>query len=385
MMQFQDINLGIKGKFQITVKNADGTVKTKLPWQDNLITDTGLKLLNGADYTTHLGKKLSHWYINTNCMIGSSSIEPANADTCLGEFVAVNSRAESYSEHLEEPTETRPHYLRQYWKQKYIFTGLTNVNVTELGLGKWEDASKKEYALFTHALIKDEHGRPTTITVLQGEILEINYECSTYWDLRPKKGEFTLTKVKGTQLDEETYEYLAHLGIISSYHAHTGIYIKNDYNYIYSYGVNAEVDTDLKTPYNFSKWNFPTVNTNSSELVNSELKKFSNFSNRIGHANSNISFKSWAYEAGYAALESENISSTTRESTWCLSPYTFNHENGIRALQIPVGSIASVSINKAWYTIVLAKKGSSHGIMKTNIDILKLSFRTEVTRYEGTP
>ena len=384
-MQFQDINLGIKGKFQVTVKNADGTVKTELPWQDNLITDTGLMLLNGAVYTTHLGNKLSHWYMNSNCVIGSSSIEPANSDIRLGNFVAVNSRYENYSEHLEEPTASRPNHLRHYWKQKYIFTGLGNVNVTELGLGKWENTSTKDYALFTHALIKDEHGIPTTITVLQGEILEINYECSTYWDLRPKKGEFTLTKVKGSQTTTETYEYLAHLGIVSVNYAHTGIYIKSNGSYIHSYGVNTEVDTNLETPYNFSKWNFPTVNTKSDELINSELKKFSDFSNKISYAASNVSFKDWSYEANTAALESENISSTTRESTWCLSPYTFNHKNGIRALQIPVASSASTWTNKAWYTIVFAKKGSSHGIMKTDIDILKLSFKTEVTRYKGTP
>lgn len=384
-MQFQDINLGIKGKFQVTVKNADGTVKTELPWQDNLITDTGLKMLNGADYTSHLGKKLSHWYIHTNCMIGSSSIEPANTDTRLGEVVAVNSRAENYRENLEEPTEARPHYLRQYWNQKYIFTGLNNVNITELGLGKWENNSTKEYALFTHALIKDEHGRPTTVTVLQGEILEINYEMSTYWDLRPKKGEFTLTKVKGTQREEETFEYLAHLGVINNTQAPAGIYIKGNYNYVHSYGVNSEVDTDLTTPYNFSKWNFPTVNTSSNDLINAELKKFASFSGRISHAYYNTVFKNWTYEAAYAALETENISNTVREHTWCFSPYTFNHENGIRALQIPVGSMANTSLNKAWYTVVFTKKGSSHGLMKTDIDILKLSFRTEVTRYEGTP
>ena len=384
-MQFHDINLGFKGRFQVTIKNPDGSIKTELPWQDNLITDEGLKLMNGINQKTHLNSNSSNRYISTNCFVGSSSVEPTTTNVKLGNFIASNSRYESYNEFIEEPTVARPNYIRHSWQQKYIYTNLDNVNIAEIGLGYMVNSRSQDYVLYTHALIKDEQGIPSTITVLRGEILEVNYEFSTYWDVRPKKGEFTLTKIKGNQSETETYEYLAHLGIISKSNAHTGIYIKESSAYIYSYGVNTEVDTDLSIPYDFGKWNFPTVNANSNELINAELNKFTAYNSRINNAYSTENLTNWTYQKDTAALETESTTSTTRDNTWCLSPYTFNHENGIRALQIPVGSTASYNTHKAWYTVVVAKKGSSHGIPKTDMDVLKLSFRTSVSRYEGNP
>ena len=384
-MQIQDINLGFKGRFQVTVKKEDGSIKTELPWQDNLITNEGIKLLNGINQVTNLNGVSNARYITTNCFVGSSSTQPAITDTKLGNYIAVNTRTENFGTSIEEPTVSRPNHVREYWQQKYIFTGLNNVNIAEVGLGYETDNSTKEYALFTHALTKDDKGSPSTITVLQGEILEINYEFSTYWDIRPKKGEFTLTKIKGSQTTTETYEYLAFLGSINKGHPHTGIYIKSSSSPIFTYGVNTTVDTNLNAPYDFNKWNFPKVNANSESLTNEELKKYTAYSSAIYGGSHPTDIASWSYQANYAGLESETVTNNSRDNTWCFSPYTFNHENGIRALKIPVGATGSMSAYRAYFTIVVAKKGSSHGLPKTEMDILKLSFRTTVNRYEGTP
>lgn len=383
-MQIQNINLGFKGRFQVTVKKEDGSIKTELPWQDNLITDEGIKLLNGINQVTNLNGVSNARYTSSNCFVGSSSTAPAITDTKLGNYIAVNTRAENFKTFIEEPTASRPNHVRESWQQKYIFTDLNNVNIAEVGLGYQTNSSNKEYALFTHALTKDDKGIPSTITVLQGEILEINYEFSTYWDIRPKKGEFTLTKIKGSQTTTETYEYLAFLGNIREGNPHSGIYIKANHQML-TYGVNTTVDTDLNAPYNFNKWNFPKVNTNSEALTNEELKKYTAYSSVIAGGGSNVYLSSWSYQTNYAALESETVTNNSRDNTWCFSPYTFNHENGIRALKIPVASSAAIHEFKAYFTIVVAKKGSSHGLPKTEMDVLKLSFRTTVNRYEGTP
>ena len=384
-MQIQDINLGFKGRFQVTVKKEDGSIKTELPWQDNLITNEGIKLLNGINQVTNLNGVSNARYINTNCFVGSSSTEPAVTDTKLGNYIAVNTRAENFGTSIEEPTVSRPNHVREYWQQKYIFTGLNNVNIAEVGLGFQTNNGTKEYALFTHALTKDAQGSPSTITVLQGEILEINYEFSTYWDIRPKKGEFTLTKIKGSQTTTETYEYLAFLGSISKGYPHTGIYIKTYNGSLVTYGVNTTVDTNLSAPYNFNKWNFPKVNANSESLTDGELKKYTAYSSAIYGGSYNTDISSWSYQSNYGGLESETVTNNSRDNTWCFSPYTFNHENGIRALKIPVGATGNMSAYRAYFTIVVAKKGSSHGLPKTEMDVLKLSFRTTVNRYEGTP
>ena len=384
-MQIQDINLGFKGRFQVTVKKEDGSIKTELPWQDNLITNEGIKLLNGINQVTNLNDVSNTRYIHQMCFVGSSSTEPAVTDTKLGNYIAVDNREENFKTLIEEPTESRPNHVREYWQQKYIFTGLNNVNIVEVGLGYETNNSTKEYALFTHALVKDSQGSPSTITVLQGEILEINYEFSTYWDIRPKKGEFTLTKIKGSQTTTETYEYLAYLGNIYKDYTYSGIYIKANSQPIFTYGVNTTVDTDLNAPYAFNKWNFPKVNANSTALTDEELKKYTAYSTNIAGGDYNTYISNWSYETNYAGLEKETVTNNSRDTTWCFSPYTFNHENGIRALKIPVASTAATTVVRAYFVIVVAKKGSSHGLPKTEMDVLKLSFRTTVNRYEGTP
>ena len=384
-MQIQDINLGFKGRFQVTVKKEDGSIKTELPWQDNLITNEGIKLLNGINQVTNLNGESNAKYIHHNCFVGSSSTEPAVTDIKLGNYIAKDSRSENFKTFIEEPTKSRPNHVREYWQNKYIFTGLNNVNIVEVGLGYETSSSNKEYALFTHALTKDAQGSPSTITVLQGEILEINYEFSTYWDIRPKKGEFTLTRIKGSQTTTETYEYLAFLGSIIGDYSYSGIYIKTSNGYIFTYGVNTTVDTNLNAPYDFNKWNFPKVNNNSEALTNEELEKYTAYSEAIYGGEWNTYLSNWSYETNYAGLEAETTTNNSRDNTWCFSPYTFNHENGIRALKIPVAPTADIYALRAYFTIVVAKKGSSHGLPKTETDVLKLSFRTTANRYTGTP
>ena len=384
-MQIQDINLGFKGRFQVTVKKEDGSIKTELPWQDNLITNEGIKLLNGINQVTNLNGVSTARYINNFCFVGSSSVEPAVTNNKLGNYIAVNTRTENFKTFIEEPTESRPNYIREYWQQKYIFTGLNNVNIAEIGLGHEANNSTKEYVLFTHALTKDDKGSPSTITVLQGEILEINYEFSTYWDIRPKKGEFALTKIKGSQTTTETYEYLAFSNILREDFSTTGIYVKAHNQSVITYGVNTTVDTALNVPYDFNKWKFPKVNNNANALVIEELKKYTEYSTAIYSGDDNTYLSSWKYEINYAGLESETTTNNSRDNTWCFSPYTFNHSNGIRALRIPVASTGIISSIRTYFTIVVSKKGSSHGLPKTEMDVLKLSFRTTVNRYEGTP
>lgn len=384
-MQIQNINLGFKGRFQVTVKKEDGSIKTELPWQDNLITNEGIKLLNGIDQITNLNGVSTTRYIHPHCFVGTSSTKPAVTDTKLGNYIAVNTRSENFRTFIEEPTKSRPNHVREYWQQKYIFTDLNNVNIAEIGLGYETDNGTKEYALFTHALTKDAQGSPSTITVLQGEILEINYEFSAYWDIRPKKGEFTLTKIKGSQTTTETYEYLAFLGSIIEEYTYSGIYIKSSTSPIFTYGVDTTVDTDLNAPYAFNKWNFPKVNANSEELTNGELEKYTAYSSAINGGHHSVYLSSWSYETHYAGLETDTVTNNSRDNTWCFSPYTFNHENGIRALKIPVAPTASINAIRAYFTIVVSKKGSSHGLPKTETDVMKLSFRTTVNRYEGTP
>lgn len=62
------------------------------------------------------------------------------------------------------------------WEQKkYRFTGLDDVNISEIGLVSGGTASTNYY-LTTRTLIKDSFGAPTSISVKSGETLDIYYK-----------------------------------------------------------------------------------------------------------------------------------------------------------------------------------------------------------------
>ena len=90
---------------------------------------------------------------------------------------------------------------------KYSFTGLNNVNISEVGLAS-NYSNTTTYYLCTRALIKDSQGNPTTITVLSGEILEVYYKLWSVFDTTDKTGQINVLDGAGNQV---AYNYKARL------------------------------------------------------------------------------------------------------------------------------------------------------------------------------
>ena len=92
-----NINIGYKGRFNVVVKNADGSVKQDYGWQDNLITDEGLNLLSYVVQTTNKGTQRQPHdnSIFGQLAVGSGTIEPSVTDKALTQLEAFSIREEN--------------------------------------------------------------------------------------------------------------------------------------------------------------------------------------------------------------------------------------------------------------------------------------------------
>ena len=168
--------VGIAGEFRCVITRADGSVKADTGFQKNLILNQGLDFFGG-------GKGSS---INAICAIGSGNSTPTITQTKLDAFITTTSASGSTDTTTDYSYEDRGDNLYRIWEQKkYRFTGLDNVNISEVGLVS-TGTSSTNYYLTTRALIKDSLGAPTSISVKTGETLDIYYKIHKVIDISDK-------------------------------------------------------------------------------------------------------------------------------------------------------------------------------------------------------
>lgn len=152
----------VRGFFKLTAIRPDGRERPLTGWFPNLITDVGLNRIGTGSYLTA-------------CHVGSNNTTPTVADTILAGFVAGTTtiQAESYGAQT-----TAPYYG---WKTRtYRFAqGVATGNLAEVGIatGKTNGGAT---IMFSRALILDELGAPTTVTVLADEVLDVTYQLRLY-------------------------------------------------------------------------------------------------------------------------------------------------------------------------------------------------------------
>lgn len=192
---------GLEGLYRLRkFKAKSGTLVKDTGWFKNTITNRGLWLLwamNGYSYGLNWG--------GSACAVGSGSTPPTVNDTDMEDVVAVKSSAggvnPSRSGYVAAAGEA-PAYF--YNGDSYTFgTGAAAGNLSEVGVypgvGGVMGLSGN---LFSRALILDEDGNPTTITVLSDEILQVSYEVRMYVDTSKKDFTFTL---EGTEIHGKLY------------------------------------------------------------------------------------------------------------------------------------------------------------------------------------
>ena len=165
------MQVGLHGEVKVIVKRADGTVRLDTGFFPNVITNLGLDALGN-----------NHNLFNY-CAVGGGNSTPLNTNTKLDNFLAVGSQISSESKYDYDPVRDTEFYKCSK-TVGYRFTGLDNKNISEVGLVS--DSRPELHSTFTRTLIKNSAGVPTTITVLSGEILELQYRLWQVFDLKDK-------------------------------------------------------------------------------------------------------------------------------------------------------------------------------------------------------
>lgn len=166
-------SVGVAGEVRCVVTGSDGEVKTDTGYQKNLILNQGLDFFGG-------GKGV---IINGSCAIGSGNSSPAVTQTKLDVYITQATGTNTTSDYSY--VDTGDGMYRIWEQKKYRFTGLNSVNISEVGLVSMGTTST-DYYLTTRALIKDDLGNPTSITVLTGETLDVYYKIYKVFDTSDK-------------------------------------------------------------------------------------------------------------------------------------------------------------------------------------------------------
>lgn len=198
-------NMGMAGEFRVVVKRANGSTKIDTGYQKNLILNQGLDFFGGGKGTDMMAY----------CVIGSGNSQPVYTQNKLD--TAITGVVGSVASYKYDYDAARDGNLYKTNKVcKYSFTGLNNVNVSELGLASTY-SNATTYFLCTRALIKDSQGNPTTITVLSGEVLEIYYKLWAVYDVTDKTGQINLLDGLGASIAFNYVLRLAYVGVKNCY------------------------------------------------------------------------------------------------------------------------------------------------------------------------
>lgn len=180
------LHMAAAGKYRCEIRKArTGKLKYDTGWFDNLITDRGLiEWWN----LPHLGS-FDWGELGASCAVGTGSTTPSFSDVQLANYRAAAGGTGSTGGGSGFPQPNASGYVAAspptpaYWYARYIYqfgTGAAAGNLTEVGV--YPGGASASADLFSRALILDDSGNPTAITVLSDEILTVTWELRWYLD-----------------------------------------------------------------------------------------------------------------------------------------------------------------------------------------------------------
>lgn len=159
------ISLKIAGFYTMRVFKADSKILLKEYNFPNIIVNTGL---NGLLTHSPPMNAISPFFVG--CQIGTGTTTPSATDTSLSSFSASTGTLQSASNFVN--ITTLPYYAD--FNMTFRFNaGALNGNYSEIGISG-------SNGLFSRALIKDQSGNPTTITILSDEFLDVTFTVRQY-------------------------------------------------------------------------------------------------------------------------------------------------------------------------------------------------------------
>ena len=379
------IDLGIAGEFAITVRRADGSIKQELPFQKNLITDQYFNTVMYLPATNSKGQTVQPGNVGgpaNYCVVGTSNNEPTKTDTALGNYVATNKSYRNLTREKTEPVEPHPNHVKLTYTCTYIFDGINNQNITEVGLISNQSGTIGQdthaYVLTTHALIKGPDGRPLTVTVLEGEILEVTYRLNMYVPITKKTGVFSVTTTGESGEQTQNYDYFIVPTQISKEGVASKLYIAPSSSDTASvYGVK-EADSELSASYDLNSEQWQAVKYNGGNTIN-------NVTVNGSHLYIRDNFNSVKFSDGYAAVtETRNVFDAARgvgekEASYKTGIYTANFEHGIRAYRFVVS--AGYPHNLMSVLVAVKNQANGQGIKKTDKQLWEFGVGVRIKRW----
>lgn len=152
------MHIGLAGRFTLEVFRPDGSRRVRREF-DNLILDSGLNQVGSGG-------------IVSRARVGTGSTAPAVGQSALVNQVAATSSVTSSTNGYDSVGN-----LYGWARRTFRFAaGVAAGVLAEVGVG-WADTGN---TLWSRALILDDEGAPTTITVLGDEVLDVTYELRLY-------------------------------------------------------------------------------------------------------------------------------------------------------------------------------------------------------------
>lgn len=373
---------GLSGEFQVIVRRADGSIKFDSGTQKNLILDNGIKHYLGLPMLNSANKQQTIFrsgFMNY-CFIGTGNKPPAVSDVALQNMVARNVTDRDRAYGTEQPDTGKHEGFVKLWKRvKYVFDNINNQNITEVGLSPWFGSEHTDntnynnvYTLVTRALIKDKQGTPITVTVLQGEILEVVYQINMYIDVKRQTGSFTLATTKDSQDTTETFDYFIQpYDIGSADYIDQWISFDSTHQGINSWGVK-ETDDQLTSAYDL----------NDSVYQSLTHTGITNLSQKVSGSGSSRGSASTKYSDSYLLTTETGRDFDTRRVGYkhVNGIYTHIYPNGIRAFNVAVGNRSHTFVRAL---VVVKNRTNGQGIKKTNQQLWEFSHYFTLNRWEG--
>lgn len=194
--------ISIAGEYRIVAHDADGNVTFDSGNQRNIILNAGINLLGGPSSADMM----------SYCLIGSGKTVPNPEQEELDTYVAVHSSVADGEPHYNYDGDDALYKVGR--TKQYTFTGLNNVQISELGLAA-EYTDENIYKLCTRALIKDTTGNPTTLTVLTGGTLNVFYTLWAVFNTAEVSGKVNILDNGGNRT---AYNYKLRLGNVGNIH-----------------------------------------------------------------------------------------------------------------------------------------------------------------------
>lgn len=167
--------VGFRGFFKLDAIRPDGRVRPLTDWFPNLVTDVGLNRIGTGSYLSA-------------CHVGTNNTTPTVSDTALAGWRAGTTTVQASS---TGNTTISPYYCWKRITYRFGTAGQASGNIAEVGIAT--QAALAGSILFSRALVLDEFGVPTTVTVLGDEVLDVTYELRLYPPLADVTGTMTVS------------------------------------------------------------------------------------------------------------------------------------------------------------------------------------------------